>query len=203
VNRRRQPNVLVRDDKLDERLTMRRNKVQLVAAAALAAIALAACSSSSKTSANTTPPTNAPTTTAATPSTAGGQTPTTVPSGGTGTVNIADSKFGKILVDSKGMTLYVDENDKPGAPACTGGCLNAWPPLAPGGTPAYGAGLTASMFTTVTDSAGAKQLAVKGFPLYTWQGDKKPGDVTGQDVNHFYSVMANGVKYDPGAAPAS
>jgi predicted lipoprotein with Yx(FWY)xxD motif len=183
---------------------MRRSNLQFVAAAALAAIALAACSSSAKTaSPGTTPTSQAPVTTAAPPATAGGQTPTTVTSGGSGTVNVADSKFGKILVDSKGMTLYVDENDKPGAPACTGACLTAWPPLAPGAAPTFGTGLTAAMFTTVTLTDGTKQLAVKGFPLYAWMGDKKPGDVTGQDVNHFYSVMSNGVKYDPGAAAGS
>ena len=34
-------------------------------------------------------------------------------------------------------------------------------------------------------------------------GDKKPGDVTGQDVNGFYVVQTNGTKYDPGASKSS
>ena len=173
---------------------MRSSNLRFVAAAALAAIALAACSSSSKpASSNTTPATNAPTTVAAAPAT------TAAPaSGGAAVVKIADSKFGKILVDSKGMTLYVDENDKPGAPACTGACLQAWPPVVAPATASFGAGLTGKMFGDVTLSNGTKQLTVKGFPLYTWTADKKPGDVTGQDVNHFYAVMSNGIKYDPG-----
>jgi predicted lipoprotein with Yx(FWY)xxD motif len=173
---------------------MRASNLRFVAVAALAAIALAACSSSAKTASTDTSPaaTDAPTTVAAVPAT------TAAPAaGGASTVAIGDSKFGKILVDSKGMTLYVDENDKPGAPACTGPCLQAWPPLVAPATPVYGPGITASKYSTVTLSDGTKQLAVNGFPLYTWMNDKKPGDVTGQDVNHFYSVMANGIKYDP------
>jgi predicted lipoprotein with Yx(FWY)xxD motif len=101
------------------------------------------------------------------------------------------------------MTLYVDENDKPGKPACTGPCLQAWPPLVAPATPTYGAGVTASKYSTVTLSDGTKQLAVNGFPLYTWMNDTKPGDVTGQGVNHFYAVMASGTKYDPGASSGS
>jgi predicted lipoprotein with Yx(FWY)xxD motif len=116
---------------------------------------------------------------------------------------LGDSKFGKILVDSSGMSLYVDENDKPGKPACTGACLQAWPPVPAPATFVAGTGVTASKYGDVTLSDGTKQLTVNGSPLYTWMGDKKPGDVTGQDVNGFYTVMASGVKYDPGAASGS
>ena len=48
------------------------------------------------------------------------------------------------------------------------------------GTPTFGTGLTASMFSTITLSDGTKQLTVNGSPLYTWQGDTKAGDATGQ-----------------------
>ena len=176
---------------------MRNSTFRFVAIAALAAIALAACSSSSKTSSDTTPTTQTP----------GTDAPTTTAAGGgavaVATVQVGNSKFGKILVDGKGMTLYVDEKDKPGAPNCTGQCLTAWPPLAAPATPTFGTGVTASLYTTVTAADGSKQLAVKGFPLYTWQGDTKPGDVTGKDQNGFYVVQASGTKYDPGASSGS
>jgi len=174
---------------------MRTSKVRFFAVAALAAVALAACSSSSKTSSPTTPQTTTAT------------TPTTVASGGgttaKTTVALASSaKFGKILVNDKGMTLYVDEKDKPGKPACTGACLQAWPPVAAPAAPAAGAGVTGKL-SSITLSDGTKQLTVNGSPLYLWQGDTKAGDATGQDVNGFYVVMANGVKYDPGASSGS
>ena len=116
---------------------------------------------------------------------------------------LATSKYGKILVNDKGMTLYVDEKDKPGKPACAGTCLQAGPPLTATGTPTAGTGVTATKFATVTLSDGTKQVTVNGSPLYLWQGDTKSGDATGQGVNGFYVVMANGVKYDPGAKSTS
>jgi predicted lipoprotein with Yx(FWY)xxD motif len=175
---------------------MHTSKLRYFAVAAVAAMALAACSSSSKPASSTTPSTS-PDVSASTTAPSG----TTAASGGgttaATTVALADSKYGKILVDSKGMTLYVDEDDKPGAPACTGACLTAWPPLTASGTPTAGTGVTATKFATVTASDGTKQVTVNGSPLYLWQGDTKAGDVTGQDKNGFYVVMANGVKYDP------
>jgi predicted lipoprotein with Yx(FWY)xxD motif len=171
---------------------MHTSKIRFVAIAALAVIAFAACSSSSKgASSNTTATTNAPA------AGGGGTTAKT-------TVALASSKYGKILVNSDGMTLYVDEKDKPGKPSCTGACLTAWPPVPAPASPTFGAGLTASKYSSITLADGTKQLTVSGSPLYTWQGDKAAGDVTGQDVNGFYVVQASGTKYDPGAStPAS
>lgn len=169
---------------------MRTSTIRYVALAAVAAFAFAACSSSSK---GASPSTNPTTTTAATPNTPAAGGPKTV-----SLVTHAD--WGKIMVDSKGMTLYEDENDKPGKPACTGACLTAWPAVAAPASPTYGAGLTASTFSVVTASDGTKQLAANGFPLYTWVNDKKPGDATGQGQNGFYSVEASGKRYDPPGA---
>jgi predicted lipoprotein with Yx(FWY)xxD motif len=170
---------------------MHTSEFRYLAVAAVAAMALAACSSSSKPASSTTPSTNAPTATSAGGGTAGATT-----------VAVADSKYGKILVDSSGMTLYVDEKDKAGAPACTGACLTAWPPLTASGTPTAGTGVTGTL-ATAKASDGTTQVTIEGSPLYTWTSDKKAGDVTGQDVNGFYVVMANGKKYDPGASGGS
>lgn len=160
---------------------MRTSRIRFVAVAAVAAFALAACSSSSKPASSNT----SPTTTTQTPT-----TPSTPAASGPTTVKLASSDLGQILVDSKGMTLYLQEKDKPGKPACDTSCLGAWPPLAApaSGSATYGAGLDASKFTTVTAADGSKQLAVDGFPLYTFVSDKKAGDVTGQDSGGFYVV---------------
>jgi predicted lipoprotein with Yx(FWY)xxD motif len=178
---------------------MRRSTIRFVAAAALAALALAACSSSSKgTSSNTTQTTTAATTTTA------ALTPTSAVTAGPKTVALAtNSKFGKIMVDSKGMTLYVLERDTPGKSTCTGSCLTIWPAVAAPASPTFGAGLTASMFSTITRDDGTKQLAVNGSPLYTFGQDTAAGDAKGQDVAGFYVVKANGKKWDPGATPSS
>src|SRR5258708_14526519 len=116
---------------------MRTSGIRFVAGAAVAAFALAACSSSSKPAASPSTNANATTTTAG--------SSTSAPASGPATISlVTHGKFGKIMVDSNGMTVYEDENDKPGKPACTGGCLTAWPPVIAPASPTYGPGLQAS-----------------------------------------------------------
>jgi predicted lipoprotein with Yx(FWY)xxD motif len=93
------------------------------------------------------------------------------------------------------MTLYVDEKDKPGAPACTGACLQAWPPVVAPAAPTAGAGVTGKL-ASAKAADGTTQLTINGSPLYLWQGDTTAGDTTGQDVNGFYVVQASGEKYE-------
>jgi predicted lipoprotein with Yx(FWY)xxD motif len=184
---------------------MRHTPARAVAGIAIALFALAACGSSSKSSGASSPTTAAPGTTAAPATTAapGTTAASSAATGGTtvalAAVNNPKAEGKKVLVDSKGMTLYVWDNDTtPGKASCTGACAQAWPPLDVTGTPTYGAGLSAAMFSTVTSSDGSKQLAVNGKPLYLWRADMKAGDATGDDVNNFYVVGADGKKIDAG-----
>lgn len=169
-----------------------------LAAVALAVVALAACGSSynSNTKSESSPSTSAA------PSTTGGGGGTTVAPAGTATVALAtvdNAEVGntKVLVDDKGMTLYVwDQDTKPGVASCVGACAKAWPPLVVTGTPTYGTGVDTALFSTVKGPNGEKQLAVNGKPLYLWAADKKAGEATGDGVNGFYVVAANGNKVD-------
>lgn len=152
---------------------------------------LAACGSDNKGSSSSS---NTTTTSGATTTTSGATT-TTGGTAASATVAVATSSLGSILVDNKGMTLYVWDNDTTaGKSNCTGACAQAWPPLMATGTPTYGTGLNASMFSTLTRDDGSKQLAVNGKPLYLWANDQKPGDTTGQGVNGFHVVGSNGSK---------
>jgi hypothetical protein len=45
--------------------------------------------------------------------------------------------------------------------------------------------LTGSKLGTITRSDGKQQVTYNGHPLYLYVGDKRPGDVTGQDVTAF------------------
>ena len=42
---------------------------------------------------------------------------------------IGDSQKGKVLIDDKGMTLYVFDKDSASKSACNGPCAGNWPPL--------------------------------------------------------------------------
>ena len=49
------------------------------------------------------------------------------------TVQAAQSKLGRILVDAQGRTLYTFTNDKNGSSTCYGACADAWPSVAANG----------------------------------------------------------------------
>ena len=113
-----------------------------------------------------------------------------------GTVKVASTGLGKILVNSSGLTLYLFEADKGTTSNCSGACAAAWPPLVTSGKPTAGAGVNASLLGTTKRSDGTTQVTYNGHPLYRFASDTKPGDTTGQGVNGFgalwYGLSAAG-----------
>ena len=111
------------------------------------------------------------------------------------TINVADSKLGRILVDAKGNTLYMFATDARNVSSCEGGCLNAWPALMlpKGGSLADVAlaspNLRRSWLGVALRSDGSQQVTYNGFPLYYWFRDAKPGDVNGQWITNNWFVM--------------
>jgi predicted lipoprotein with Yx(FWY)xxD motif len=100
------------------------------------------------------------------------------------TVRVAKTNLGKILVNSKGRTLYLFQADSGTTSACADACAVAWPPLT-SATPKAGKGAKASLVSTATRSDGKPQVIYSGHPLYTYSGDKKAGNTNGQGVNAF------------------
>jgi predicted lipoprotein with Yx(FWY)xxD motif len=115
------------------------------------------------------------------------------PAAGTASVALADNALGTILVDGKGMTLYMFTADSAGKSACTGDCLANWPPLLSTAAPTLGAGLDAAGFATITRDDGGTQVTFHGMPLYSFAGDKAAGDANGQGVgSKWYVLKADG-----------
>jgi predicted lipoprotein with Yx(FWY)xxD motif len=104
--------------------------------------------------------------------------------GGT-TVKLANTRLGRILVDSKGITLYDFIKDKHGASACYGACAALWPPLLTNGKPHAGPGVRASLLGTTKRKDGKVEVTYDHHPLYYFVTDRKPGQTTGQGVNQF------------------
>ena len=112
-----------------------------------------------------------------------------------------NSELGSILVDDKGMTLYLYTKDTPGTSDCYGKCATAWPPLLTTGSPVAGEGVDASKLDTTTRTDGTVQVTYNGWPLYYYEKDKAPGDAVGQDVGGvWYVLSAAGDKVESGAA---
>ena len=145
---------------------------KILSAAGLAAFALtvSACASSGSSSAPT----------ANTPA-AGGNSSSSAPAAAGGST-VSQKTIGnqQVLVDSKGMTLYWFAIDTPSKSNCTGSCLTYWPPVK--GPVTAGSGVTGTL-GTITGADGTKQATYLGHPLYTYVGDKGPGQNKGNGLN--------------------
>jgi predicted lipoprotein with Yx(FWY)xxD motif len=100
-------------------------------------------------------------------------------------VTLANSTLGKILVDSQGRTLYLFQADKGNASTCNGACASAWPPLITKAKPLAGPGLSGSKLGTTMRSDGTTEVTYNGHPLYTFVGDRSPGQATGEGNQGF------------------
>jgi predicted lipoprotein with Yx(FWY)xxD motif len=114
------------------------------------------------------------------------------------TVKVAKSRFGKIIVDARGRTLYLFEKDKRGHSACSGACAAYWPPLLTAAKPVAGTGVKKSLLGTIRRSNGKKQVTYNGHALYRFVQDTRPGQVKGQDTHFFgggwYVISPSGKK---------
>jgi predicted lipoprotein with Yx(FWY)xxD motif len=130
------------------------------------------------------------TTTSASSVATGGATPT-APGG---VLRVATTSLGPVLVDSKGLTVYVLTADSPGHSTCSAACLAYWPPVA-GPAPASIKGITAALSVTKATN-GTSMVTAAGWPLYTFVKDTAPGDDTGEGVKSFggtwYAVSPSG-----------
>jgi len=124
-------------------------------------------------------------------------------------LGVVTTSLGPVLVDSKGMTVYLLTADKPGQSSCAADCLQFWPAVpAPSGKAPSVAGVSAPLDVTKATS-GVSMLTAGGSPLYTFSGDRAPGDVTGQGMVNFggtwwvVSPSGTAVKAPPASAPAT
>jgi predicted lipoprotein with Yx(FWY)xxD motif len=125
----------------------------------------------------------------ASPQTGGkGSTPSKVKnsSASGASVSVASNpKVGQILVNSQGLTLYDFHKDKGGKSACYGACAKIWPPLTTTGPPHGTSGVEASKLGTSSRTDGTTQVTYGGHPLYSYVGDKKPGEAAGNGITEF------------------
>jgi len=112
-------------------------------------------------------------------------------------VKVMDTpKLGKVIVDSKGMTLYDFHKDKGTTSSCYGECAVAWPPLLTSGEPKAMGGAEKSLLGTTKRKDGTVQVTYKGHPVYGFVEDNKPGETNGNDFKGFgaswYALLPNG-----------
>jgi predicted lipoprotein with Yx(FWY)xxD motif len=110
--------------------------------------------------------------------------------------------LGQVIVDSAGHTLYDFHKDQGATSSCYGACAAAWPPLLTEGEPHASNGAQAGLLGTTERKDGSEQVTYDGRPLYTFTGDKAPGEATGNDVDAFgaewYALTPSGSEPEDG-----
>ena len=163
--------------------------------AIIAPVMLAACGT--PTTASSVPSRSPAATVAATPSPTATleptptALPTPTPAPGTAPPQVAPSVFvannmalGAVLVNAQGRTLYYFVPERAGRIICTGQCTNVWPPVfAASMTPTAGAALPGQL--GVVARASSEQVTYNHWPLYTFAGDTRPDQTSGQGVFGF------------------
>jgi predicted lipoprotein with Yx(FWY)xxD motif len=90
--------------------------------------------------------------------------------------------LGTVLVNSRGLTLYMFKPDKRKRVTCTGTCAAAWPPLKIGARrkPTAGGAARKKLLGVDKNPGGGRVVTYAKWPLYTYVADTKPGQARGQ-----------------------
>jgi predicted lipoprotein with Yx(FWY)xxD motif len=91
-------------------------------------------------------------------------------------------KLGTVLVNSKGLTLYMFVPDKQKKVTCVKACAAVWPPLKlpKGAKPVAGGKAKASLLGSDPNPGGGQVVTYNKWPLYTYVTDTTPGTANGQ-----------------------
>src|SRR2546421_6063836 len=147
---------------LAQREAFKRPRMLLALLAAAAAAAIVAASSSGTSS-------------------SGGSSSSNPVSASAGSLHTARVGGATVLTNAKGFTLYAFAPDTSTKSNCNGACAQNWPPV---NGPATAARVKGT-FGTIKRSTGATQATFDGHPVYTFVGDKAPGQANGNGLTAF------------------
>ncbi len=103
------------------------------------------------------------------------------------TLQLRRTSIGTILVDSAGFTVYRFTKDTGARNTCMASreCNSAWPPLTSGAKPSAGAGVKASLISTIALPGGKRQVTYAGRPLYLYAPASERGETSYVGVRAF------------------
>jgi predicted lipoprotein with Yx(FWY)xxD motif len=96
-----------------------------------------------------------------------------------------NSRYGRVLFDGKGRALYLFTRERSAKSRCYGQCAVAWPPFFARGRLRAGKGADAAKLGTSRRRDSRRIVTYNGHPLYYYVTDRKPGQITCQDVTEF------------------
>ncbi|MEU3462959.1 SCO0930 family lipoprotein [Streptomyces sp. NPDC006733] len=110
-------------------------------------------------------------------------------------VIVDNADLGKIFQDAFSRTLYRFDKDSawPMKIGCLDACLKTWTPAKPVDAKKL-RGISPKLIGTVTRPDGTKQLSINCWPVYTFAGDKKAGDINGQGKQGLWFAVTDSGK---------
>lgn len=126
-------------------------------------------------------------------------------------VSSSNSKLGKIVVDTKGRSLYALSPETTRHLLCkTSECFKFWPPLTVSSskTKLAARGGVQGSLGLLNRGKGVVQVTLNGEPLYYYSGDHgKAGTVNGQHIHSFggvwHVISASGGKKSNASSPGA
>ncbi|MFG2981155.1 SCO0930 family lipoprotein [Streptomyces sp. NPDC048258] len=100
--------------------------------------------------------------------------------------------LGDIIADGEGRTLYRFDKDSawPMKIGCLDACLDTWKPAKPVDKTKV-SGIAAELIGSVKRPDGSEQLTIDCWPVYTFTGDKAPGDVLGHNKQGLWFAVTD------------
>ncbi|MFD8498783.1 hypothetical protein [Amycolatopsis sp. NPDC059657] len=105
--------------------------------------------------------------------------------------------LGNVVTAPDGRTLYRFDKDRADPPVstCNDNCAAQWPPLIAEGSTVSATGVDPALLGTVTRKDGRKQVTIKGYPVYRFAKDTKPGEAKGHGMGGmWFAVTPDGAK---------
>jgi predicted lipoprotein with Yx(FWY)xxD motif len=103
------------------------------------------------------------------------------------------TKLGRVLTNSKGRVLYIFGKDGKKKSHCSGACATVWPKVMSKAKPRAGKDVRAKHLSRTAKH----QATYYGHPLYYFADSKKPGNTSGEGLNHFFVVSVHGKPIKP------
>ncbi|MFI7354093.1 SCO0930 family lipoprotein [Streptomyces avidinii] len=99
-----------------------------------------------------------------------------------GLTAVQNPELGTLVEDAEGKTLYRFDKDSawPMKIGCVDACTDTWKPAKPVDK-ANVSGIAPELIGKVKRPDGSEQLTIDCWPVYTFTGDKEPGDTTGHN----------------------
>ena len=97
----------------------------------------------------------------------------------------ASSRYGRILTDGVGRTLYLFDIENDSIPKCYDACALNWPPLLATTASTSDPRLNRALIADSQRKNGSHQLTYNRHPLYYYVGDGSAGEIKCQAVIEF------------------